>query len=225
MKLSFRHICSSLFSHYWSGHREVRKAFPPGSLKRIERAIANSETSHSGELRVVIEGGLGRHACSALLARPELVSLSRARAVTLFSQLGVWDTAGNSGVLIYILMAEHQLEIVADRGIHARVGEGVWQAIVSDATARFKKGDYEQELAACTIEAIRRTTAPPLSPGRGQSQRVARRTTGTVGSAQQSRDCFQLRGDRPHGSTERDVVCINRFPAICRSSSGCCSVA
>jgi len=164
MKLSFRHICSSLFGHYWSGHREVRKVFPPGSLKRIERAITNSETSHSGELRVVIEGGLGRHACSAMLARPELVSLSRARAVTLFSQLGVWDTAGNSGVLIYILMAEHQLEIVADRGIHAKVGESVWQAIVSDATARFKKGDYEQGLLL-VIEAISEQLRRHFPPG------------------------------------------------------------
>ena len=72
MKLSLRHIPCSLLSHCWSGHREVRKAFPPGSLKRIERAIANSETGHSGELRVVIEGGLGWRACTAMLARPEL---------------------------------------------------------------------------------------------------------------------------------------------------------
>ncbi|MDB5801665.1 MAG: hypothetical protein JWL63_2604 [Rhodocyclales bacterium] len=155
MNVSRRNRFGRLFSHVWSADREVRKAFPAQGLQRIEQAIAKAETGHSGELRLVIEGGLGwdvlrQITVSALTGSP---SLSRARAVVLFSQLGVWDTAGNSGVLLYVLMAEHQLEIVADRGIHAVVGESVWQSIVAGAATCFKRGDYEQGLLQA-IEAI-----------------------------------------------------------------------
>ena len=147
------HILARLGSHLWSADRQLRKAFPADSLQRIEHAVTAAESGHSGELRVVIEGGLGWAVAHTSAARLEASSLSRARAVDLFAQLGVWDTADNSGVLIYILMAEHQLEIIADRGIHARVGETVWQGIVADTTARFRRGEYEQGVLSA-IDAI-----------------------------------------------------------------------
>lgn len=139
-------LFTRLYRHLWAADREVRKAFPSASLRRIEQAVTVAETGQSGELRIVIEGGLG---WAARHAQP----LSRARAITLFAQRGVWDTAENCGVLVYILMAEHQLEIIADRGIHAKVGEAAWQAIVAEATTRFKRGDYEAGLLAA-IDAI-----------------------------------------------------------------------
>lgn len=139
--------------HLWSGDRELRRAFPDTALQHVEEAVAASERRHRAELRVVIEGGLGRDVVRAASADAEAPSLSRARAIELFAQLGVWDTAENSGVLVYILMAEHQLEIVADRGIHAKVGEAVWQDIVAATTARFRQGEYEQGLLQA-IEAI-----------------------------------------------------------------------
>ena len=140
------------------------------------------------------------------------MSLSRARAVTLFSQLGVWDTADNSGVLIYILKAEHQLEIQADRGIHAKVGESVWQAIVGDATARFKKGDYEQGLLRA-IEAISVQLRRHFPPDTDNPNELPDAPLDTVGSAakqvwlfrvcRDARYCLcRLRGDRPHCLTE-----------------------
>jgi len=147
------HILARLGSHLWSADRQLRKAFPAASLQRIEQAVTAAESGHSGELRVVIEGGLGWAVASAGASRLPASSLSRARAVDLFAQLGVWDTADNSGVLIYILMAEHQLEIIADRGIHAKVGEEVWQGIVADTTVRFRQGDYEQGVLSA-IDAI-----------------------------------------------------------------------
>jgi uncharacterized membrane protein len=146
-------MVARLGSHLWSGDRQLRKAFPADSLQRVEQAVTAAESGHSGELRVVIEGGLGWAVASTGASKLHASSLSRARAVDLFSQLGVWDTADNSGVLIYILMAEHQLEIIADRGIHARVGEDVWQGIVADTMARFRQDDYEQGLLGA-IDAI-----------------------------------------------------------------------
>jgi len=148
------HTLVRLYRHLHGADREVRKAFPSRSLQRIEREIAASETGHRGELRVVIEGGLGWQVLSApKAAKADAPSLSRARAIALFAQLGVWDTADNCGVLIYVLMAEHQLEIITDRGIHAKVGEKLWEDIVADTTARFKQGGYEQGLLAA-IETI-----------------------------------------------------------------------
>ncbi|MEC5384689.1 TPM domain-containing protein [Uliginosibacterium sp. H3] len=141
-----RHILARLGSHLWSADRQMRKAFPAASLQRVEQAVTAAERGHGGELRVVIEGGLGWDALRAGSQGVEAPSLSRARAIDLFAQLGVWDTADNSGVLIYILMATHQLEIVADRGIHAKVGEAVWQGVVADTMARFRQGEYEQGL-------------------------------------------------------------------------------
>lgn len=130
-----------LWRHLWAGQREARRVFPPAALTRIGEAVARSEAQHRGELRVVIQGGLG---WAALRQTPS----SRELALLHFAQSGVWDTADNSGVLIYLLMAEHKLEIVADRGIHARVPQTEWDAIARAATERFARGDYEAGLLA-----------------------------------------------------------------------------
>ena len=68
----------------------------------------------------------------------------RQRAIEVFSQLRMWDTEHNSGVLIYLLLAERHVEIVADRGVHARVGDAGWQAICREMEAAFRAGEYEQ---------------------------------------------------------------------------------
>jgi uncharacterized membrane protein len=130
----------------WAGEREAKRAFPQAALARIEKTVSASETKHRGELRVVIEGGFGWAAASLHSKAKE--GLSRARAVELFSALRVWDTQDNSGVLIYILMAERKLEIVADRGIHAQVGEQAWQAIAEQAARGFRDGAFEAGLDA-----------------------------------------------------------------------------
>jgi hypothetical protein len=142
-------IASRLYRHLWAADREVRTAFPPRSLQGIEDAVAASERRHGGELRVVIEGGLGWDAWRQAAED----GYSRQRAVALFAQLGVWDTEENSGVLIYVLMAEHRLEIVADRGIHAKVGTSAWASIIEATTARFARGEYEAGLVAA-IESV-----------------------------------------------------------------------
>ncbi|MFN0300769.1 MAG: TPM domain-containing protein [Burkholderiales bacterium] len=123
MRRIFRH----LITDYWS----VRRAFPAATLHAIEEAIAAGERSHSGELRFVVESSLSL----ALLLRS---TGSRSRAVHLFGELGVWDTEENSGVLIYVLLADRRVEIVADRGVHRRVGEGAWVAICRTMQDEFR---------------------------------------------------------------------------------------
>jgi uncharacterized membrane protein len=70
-------------------------------------------------------------------------------AIEVFSRLRVWDTEHNSGVLIYVLLADHRIEIVADRGIHANVGPGGWEALCRGMEAAFRNGDYERGAVAC----------------------------------------------------------------------------
>ena len=122
--------------HFLTTRYHLNSTFPPRVLKAIGQAIKSSEAGHSGELRIVIE--------------PALDSLSvfngvsaRERAIELFSQFRVWDTEHNSGVLIYLLLADRAVEIVADRGIHARVGEQQWTEICNRMRADFKNAAYE----------------------------------------------------------------------------------
>ena len=91
-------------------------------LARIEQAIKAGEATHSGQVRFVVEGALD----GAPLFRNQP---ARERALDIFSQLRIWDTAHNNGVLIYLLLADHDFEIVADRGIDARVGHAGWEKI------------------------------------------------------------------------------------------------
>jgi uncharacterized membrane protein len=116
----------------WRTHR----AFPAGSRNAIEDAVAASEARHTGELRFVVEGALD-------LGRLLRGTTARQRAVELFSELRVWDTEANSGVLIYVQLADRQVEILADRGVHRRVGDAPWQAICRDMEAKFRDGRFE----------------------------------------------------------------------------------
>jgi len=122
--------------HAWSHPRHVSALFPPDSLKHIEHAIAQSEGHHAGEIRVVIESGLPSYAI--------LKGLSpRRRAMHLFGHFNIWDTEHNNGVLIYLLLADHDVEIVADRGIHKQVGEAGWQQICQHMEGMFRSGQFE----------------------------------------------------------------------------------
>jgi uncharacterized membrane protein len=106
-------------------------------LARIEAAIAGLERRHAGEIRFAIETAFDL---------PELWSgvTPRERALNVFGQLGVWDTAGNNGVLIYVLIADHVVEIVADRAIAARVAQEEWDAVCREVEAHFKAGRFAE---------------------------------------------------------------------------------
>jgi len=125
-----------ILRHFLAPHWIVRSAFPRGALTRIEAAIRTSEATHDGELRFAIEAGL------ELL--PLLRGVSpRERAVEIFSRLRVWDTEHNSGVLIYVQFVDHRIEIVADRGINARVEQQQWDAICRRMEVAFRARQFE----------------------------------------------------------------------------------
>jgi uncharacterized membrane protein len=90
----------------------------------------------------------------------------RARAVAVFSQLRVWDTEQNSGVLIYLLLADRDVEIVADRGIHRRVGEATWEAVCKRMEGHFRSGRFEEGVIAgiSEVSALLRSHFP-AGPG------------------------------------------------------------
>ncbi|HEX5364260.1 MAG TPA: TPM domain-containing protein [Gallionella sp.] len=125
-----------IMRHLSSGRARVNRSFPPRALEAIERAIAVTETLHDGQIRFAVEAGLD---WQPLLAG----QTARERAVEVFSQLRVWDTEHNNGVLIYLLLADRDVEIVADRGIHARLGDEVWEAICSEMETAFREGRFE----------------------------------------------------------------------------------
>ncbi|MGL6069722.1 TPM domain-containing protein [Craterilacuibacter sp.] len=126
-----------LFRHLSMTGWQVRRRFSPSALDAIEHAIRDGETLHGGQVCFALEGALSAR---ALLSG----ELAGARALDVFSRLRVWDTALNNGVLIYLLLADHDVEIVADRGIHARVGAAGWEAVCRQMEAAFRAGQFEQ---------------------------------------------------------------------------------
>lgn len=132
--------------HLWTDQHHVRRTLGPSALERLENHVRQSEARHTGELRLCVEGGMPWPA----LWRGET---PRQRAVDTFSALRVWDTEANNGILIYLLMAEHDIEIVADRGIAQRVPESAWQDITQRLSDTLRQGQYEQGLLAA-IDAV-----------------------------------------------------------------------
>src|SRR5712671_194038 len=131
--MGIKRIGKHLIEHHW----RARRIFPPKVLAAIEQAIKAGETTHSGQLRFVVEGALD----GAPLFKDQS---ARERALDVFSQLRIWDTAHNNGVLIYLLLADRDVEIVADRGIDARVGTAGWEKICTDMETDFKAGNFER---------------------------------------------------------------------------------
>jgi uncharacterized membrane protein len=137
--MNIRRIGRHLVEHRW----RVRRIFPPQVLATIEQAIKAGEATHSGQVRFVVEGALD----GAPLFRNQP---ARERALDIFSQLRIWDTAHNNGVLIYLLLADRDVEIIADRGIDARVGAGGWEKICAEMESSFGAGNF----AGGTIKGI-----------------------------------------------------------------------
>lgn len=122
--------------HLFSGHAAVRRIFPPRTLDAIEHAIRESEARHDGQVRFAVEHALE---LSPLLAG----QTARERAVEVFSKLRVWDTEHNNGVLIYLLLADRDVEIIADRGIHLKLGTKTCEGICREMETAFRKGQFE----------------------------------------------------------------------------------
>ena len=126
-----------IFTHLFYPGWWLRRDFPPTELSKIETAIAQSEKTHSGEIRFAIESALPLKALWNNETTPE-------RAVEVFSLLRVWDTEDNNGVLIYLLLADKKVAITADRNINKVVDNHEWQRICQLMEDDFKKGKFSQ---------------------------------------------------------------------------------
>jgi len=151
--MSIRRITRHLLQHHW----RAKRVFPKRVLDRIEQTIRQGETTHSGQVRFVVEGALD----GAPLFRNQP---ARARALDVFSHLRIWDTAHNNGVLIYLLLADRDVEIVADRGIDTKVGAEAWEQICRAMEAEFASGQFERGVIG-GIEAVSRELAKHFPPG------------------------------------------------------------
>lgn len=125
-----------------------RRCFSRKDLLQIEKAVANSEKRHEGEIRFVVEGSLP---LSYLLLKHRS---SRRRAEDLFSSLKVWDTERNTGVLVYVQLVSRHIDIVADRGIAAKVAQHEWDAVCRAMEASFGKKEFLQG----SLQALERIT-------------------------------------------------------------------
>ncbi|MFO1318830.1 MAG: TPM domain-containing protein [Burkholderiales bacterium] len=125
-----------LLRHWFTAEGAVRATFPPAVLAAIERTIGEVEADHAGQIRFAVEASLDTQAVFAGQS-------ARDRALDVFSALRVWDTEHNNGVLIYLLLADRDVEIVADRGIHRRVGGEGWEQICRAMEAEFRAGRFE----------------------------------------------------------------------------------
>ena len=135
-----------ILKHRLFDDTDSARALDTAALGRLQARVAASEQQHSGEIRLCVEAGL---------PLPELwrQATPRQRAVALFGTLGVWDTEHNNGVLIYLLLAEHAIEIVADRGLSRRVPRAHWDAVLGGMRGAFRTGHFEAGLAEA-IDAV-----------------------------------------------------------------------
>ena len=144
-----------ILKHRLQDETDIARALGPAALARLQTRVAASEVKHSGEIRLCVEAGLP---LSYLWRR----ATPRQRAVALFGKLRVWDTEHNNGVLIYLLLAEHAIEVVADRGISRHVPQATWDMLVAGLRTELHAGRFEEGLARAvdTVDTLLRRHFP-----------------------------------------------------------------
>lgn len=143
----------TLFKHRWLDASDSRKAIPSDMAKRLKQRVAASEQRHSGEIRICIEAGLPMsYVWRHVWRKAPLRAVIRERAVMMFGKLRVWDTRHNNGVLIYLLLAEHAIELVADRGINQYVSQAEWQTMVQRLGKNLHERRFEDGLTQALEE-------------------------------------------------------------------------
>ena len=150
-----------ILRHRWLDETDVARALGVDALARLEARVAASERRHSGEIRLCVEAGLP---LSYLWRR----ATPRQRAVAMFGKLRVWDTEHNNGVLIYLLLAEHAIEIVADRGLARQVPQAHWDALVGGMREAFRARRFEEGLAQA-VDAVDAMLARHFPLAQGQT--------------------------------------------------------
>jgi uncharacterized membrane protein len=138
-----------ILKHRWLDEGDARRAIGDATLTRLAARVQRSERRHSGEIRVCVEAGLP-------LSYLWRGAAPRERALAMFGKLRVWDTEHNNGVLIYLLLAERAIEIVADRGLSRHVPPQQWRHLTDGMAAAFKAGRFEDGLgeAIAAVDAL-----------------------------------------------------------------------
>lgn len=141
-----------LFRHRWMDRRDSLRAVPDDMAERLARRVSASEARHTGELRLVVEAALPTSYLLRIGPDEPLGMVVRDRALAWFGRLRLWDTEHNNGVLIYLLLAEHAIEFVADRALARRVPPEIWQSIVERLGAQLRQGAIENGLTQALEE-------------------------------------------------------------------------
>jgi len=152
-------LVARIVRHRWLDESHLRRALPAELLQRLTQRVQASEQRHTGQLRIYAEAGLPM---SYLWRR----ATPRDRAVAMFGKLRVWDTEHNNGVLIYLLLAERAIEIVADRALARHVSQAQWQAIATRLGGALREDRFEDGLAQAVDEVTALLAAHfPATPG------------------------------------------------------------
>jgi uncharacterized membrane protein len=138
--MGLMHMLGRVLKHRWLDETDSARALGHGGIQRLQARVAAAEKRHSGEIRICVEAGLP----TSYLWRNASV---RERAVTMFGKLRVWDTEHNNGVLIYLLLAERAIEIVADRGLTQHVPQATWDTLLDGMRNAFRAKRVEEGLA------------------------------------------------------------------------------
>ena len=146
------HKLKRLLKHLWLDASDAERAVPPDMLARLAKRVAASEQRHTGQLRICVEAALPMSYLWRLGRTDSMGQLIRQRAVMLFGKLRIWDTEHNNGVLIYLQLAEHAIEIVADRGLSQHVTPEQWQAMVERMRNNFQQRRFEDGLTQALEE-------------------------------------------------------------------------
>jgi uncharacterized membrane protein len=138
--------------HRWMPEHAAERAVPPDMAERLQARVAASEARHTGQVVLCIEGALPNSYLWRAGRVTPLEAVVRERALAWFGKLRVWDTEHNNGVLIYLQLAEHRVEIVADRGISRHVVQGHWQSVVQQLGGHLRQADFEMGLTQALEE-------------------------------------------------------------------------
>lgn len=141
-----------ILKHQWLDRSDTLHAVPDDLADRLARRVAASEARHTGEVRICVEAGLPWTDLWTVSAEHPLGEVVRERALDWFGRLRVWDTENNNGVLIYLLLAEHAIEFVADRAFARCVEPAQWQAIVNRLSLQLQNGAFEDGLTQALEE-------------------------------------------------------------------------
>ena len=162
--------------HRWMHERAAEMAVPPAMAEQLQARVSASEARHSGEIVLCVEAALPNSYLWRAGRETPLPAVIRERALSWFGKLRVWDTEHNNGVLIYMLLAERHVEIVADRGISRHVPDAHWQAVVQHLGEHLQIGDFDsgltqalQEVSALLVQHF------PLQPGEANPTELSNR--------------------------------------------------